>query len=56
MKKIAIDVYYKETYAKVAGVIFQNYSDKIPEDNRNDIQKLESKGFDKKISFRKRKL
>lgn len=32
------------------------FPDKIPEDNRNDIQKLESKGFDKKISFRKRKL
>lgn len=31
------------------------FPDKIPEDNRNDIQKLESKGFDKKISFKKRK-
>lgn len=35
MKKIAIDVYYKETCAKVAGVIFQNYSDEKPRGDHN---------------------
>lgn len=52
MKKIAIDAYYKETCAKVVGVIFQEFSDEKPLDiisiEINNLEEYESGQFYKR--------